>query len=67
MDYDLPLMDLTKPNINTIENREIFDELALNICLEDLHVPTTLNLEQLIAYLTIIDWIDFGCELCFLY
>lgn len=55
MDYDLPLMDLIEPNINTIENREIFDELALSINLEDLHAPTTLNLEQLIAYSTILD------------
>ena len=54
-----------EPNTNIIENREIFDELALNICLEDLHVPTTLNLEQLIAYLTIIDWIDFGASCVF--
>ena len=44
IDYDLPLMDLSDPNANSIENREISDELTLSINLEDLHAPTILNL-----------------------
>ena len=44
IDYDLPLMDLSDPNANNIENREIYDELTLSINLEDLYASTILNL-----------------------
>ena len=43
IDYDLPFMDFNDRNANTIKNREISDELALSINLEDLHAPTILN------------------------
>ena len=60
VDYGLPFIKLGYSNVSSIENRDIFDELALNINLEDLHATTTLNQEQLIAYTTILNRIDFG-------
>ena len=63
--HPLLVVLIHEPNTNIIENRGISDELALSINLEDLHVPTTLNPEQLIVYLTILDWIDFGASCVF--
>ena len=38
MDYDIPFIKLDDSNASSIKNREISDELALNISLEDLHI-----------------------------
>ena len=43
IDYNLPFMDLSDLETNTIGKREIFDEFAIDISVEDLHAPTTLN------------------------
>ena len=56
---DLPFIKLDDSNASSIENREVSDELTLNISLEDLHATTTLNQEQLIPYTIILEWIDF--------
>ena len=45
MDYDLPFIKLDDSNATSIENREVFDDLALHISLEDLPATATLNLE----------------------
>ena len=60
IDHDLPLMDLGNLDTNAIEKREISNELVINISIDDLHPPTTLNSKQLITYSTIIDRINHG-------
>ena len=60
IDYNLPFMDLSDLETNTIGKREIFYELVIDISVEDLHAPTTLNLEQSIAYSTILNRINYG-------
>ena len=57
---DLPPKDLGDLDTNTIEKREFFNELVINISIEDLHTLTTLNSNKLIAYSTILDWINYG-------
>ena len=52
--------DLGDLDTNTIEKREFFNELVINISIEDLHTLTTLNSNKLIAYSTILDWINYG-------
>ncbi|KAG5560902.1 hypothetical protein RHGRI_004059 [Rhododendron griersonianum] len=57
-DFDLPIVDLTMAEDRLTEKREILDELAVTVPLEDYSAATTLNEEQLAAYDIIMDCIN---------
>ncbi|KAG5531102.1 hypothetical protein RHGRI_025900 [Rhododendron griersonianum] len=64
-DFDLPIVYLIVAEDRLTEKREILDELAVTVPLEDYSAATTLNEEQLAAYDIIMDCINFEQSVIF--